>query len=214
MNRQRRGRYRPRPRNALPICLGLILVANVEATAESLNTACRVEDALLASEERVALRAHVHLHSRLCAADGERRATRSTRHCGLNVLGMNSSLHGTPAALAPHAACGTCLSNSGRIWRHAQPTFYHAPRPTSSVTQLSQASVAPSAVFSTSLHILPVRARATRLQPTNGRDMRCHEQRVLGACSLHHASPRRQHCRGVRPGHHPFGMVDLNLMME
>ncbi len=75
--------------------LRLVLV-NVEALAEALDAARRIQNALLARIERMALRANVHLEDWLRASYGKRVAT-CAANSGLYVIGMNSRLHGTPA---------------------------------------------------------------------------------------------------------------------
>jgi hypothetical protein len=76
-----------------------LFLVEIEALAETLDTTSGIENALLASVEWMALRAHIHLEDRLCAANGEGVAT-GTRYRRLNILGMNSGFHGYSWALA------------------------------------------------------------------------------------------------------------------
>lgn len=66
-----------------------LLITQVEAFAEALNTAGRVKDTLLASKEWMALRAHVNLQYGLCTHCLEAVAT-GALHCGFNIVRMNS----------------------------------------------------------------------------------------------------------------------------
>jgi hypothetical protein len=75
--------------------LRLILV-NVEAPAEALDTARRIQNALLTRIEWVALRANVNLQDRLRASYSKRVATRAADG-GFYIIWVNSRLHDTPA---------------------------------------------------------------------------------------------------------------------
>src|SRR5690348_12701945 len=117
--------FAPAPRD-VPSMLNrsLRVLIQIEALAEALHAPGGIEDALLAREERVTLRAHVHTQLRLGAAHRKGVAT-GARDGRLDVLRMNSGFHMfTPAApTAAVLARGTCLSDSKRVRRHAHPTI-------------------------------------------------------------------------------------------
>jgi hypothetical protein len=77
-----------------------ILLAEVEASAEALDAARGIKDALLASEERMALRADIHAEVLLRAADGEGIAA-GAGYLRLLVYRVDSSFHGVSHGVAP-----------------------------------------------------------------------------------------------------------------
>lgn len=87
----------PRYGTQRPISAVLRLILfNVKAPAEALDTACRIQNALLTCIERMALRANVNLEDRLRASNGKRVTTRAGDG-GLYVIWVDSRLHDTPA---------------------------------------------------------------------------------------------------------------------
>ena len=65
---------------------------NIEALLETINTAARVNQLLLAGIERMALGADIHFHLFLCGA-GFKCFTAYAANHALTILGMNIFLH-------------------------------------------------------------------------------------------------------------------------
>jgi hypothetical protein len=70
----------------------LLFFLQVEAFAETLNTTGGIKDALLTSEERMALGADINLQQRFDAQRLKAVAT-GANNCGLYIVWMNSLFH-------------------------------------------------------------------------------------------------------------------------
>src|SRR5262245_44216713 len=86
----------------------------LEALLEALHLARRVDDRLLAREERVAVAAYVDAQLLARRADGPLAAARAAMHLCFVVLGVNVRLHGDRSPPTPSVR-GTCPAGGRRL---------------------------------------------------------------------------------------------------